>query len=333
MAPAHRQPHLPPRFAVATLSVLIAGACGGTPPPQLTEFPPPRAATATDRLLPLLPPGVEVLIELDLARARQNPVLEPLTAALTARSATASTARSGRPGADENPGLDELATAPLETANAVVVASYRVGSAEAQSLTLVAGGEISTQPRSLGAVSISKGIIALGPSALISEVQRRSRMLEGLALSPALLGVRARAMPEGAAGALLRVTAELSFEARIALARQTNLDPPPARLAVWMDAIDDAAAIVLTDCDEIRDPRGPERLHAAVRGAIAALAADPRVAGLGLVPSLRAAQIERRGSRIKVAVVVGPQRLQRAVQRALAWAGAPVVSALPSEPR
>lgn len=312
---------------------LASLGCGGAARGKAVEVP-IRTATAAEALLPLLPEGAQVVIELDLDRARGNAVLGPLVRALLDQQAAPGQA-AARP--DGGSPLGALQATPLAAAHAVVVASYRVGSADAASLTLVkSGGDLAGQARELGAVAIGQDVLALGPAELIEGARVRAEaqgQAPAASAAPAalaeLLALRARPMPAAATGALLRVTAELSFEARLSLARQTSLDPPPARLALWVDAVDDAALILLADSAEAGEAAEPAargvaaaRLGAALRGAIGELARDPRVVALGLGPSLRAAQLERAGSWVKVAVIVGPQRLQRAVQRAAMWVAA-----------
>jgi hypothetical protein len=318
---------------IALLAAGAAMACSG-PDKKGAAGPavPERAATAGDALLALVPTGAQVVIELDLDRARGNAVLGPLARALIEQTGAAN--------ASSLPALGELSATPLATAHAVVVASYHVGTAEAASLTLVRGdGDAAKQAAALGAVAIGEDVIALGPAELVEQAQ----LLVALPApsQTTLLALRARPMPSAATGAILRVTAELSFDARLSLARQTSLDAPPARLALWADAVDDAAIVLLADSTDdeaaaaktakarkARQDKAAERLTAALRGALGELAREPRVAALGLGPSLRGAEIERAGAWIKVAIVVGPQRLARAVQRASVWTAAR--SALPT---
>lgn len=349
-------------MAVATMAVATM-SCGGSAKGAGAAGPvvPERAATAGDALLALVPAGAQVVIELDLDRARGNAVIGPLARALLAQisgQAAGQTAGAAA-GAPARSPLDELAATPLATAHAVVVASYHVGSAEAASLTLVRGeGDAAKQAAAFGAVAIGDDVLALGPPDLVGQAELLgalpaasiSRSISGStststgtsAAHAELLALRARPMPSAATGAILRVTAELSFDARLSLARQTRLDAPPARLALWADAVDDAAIVLLADSrDEeaeaagsakarkARQDQAAERLSAALRGALGELARDPRVAALGLGPVLRGAELERAGSWIKVAIVVGPQRLQRAVQRASLWTAARPADPIP----
>ncbi|HVK83920.1 MAG TPA: hypothetical protein VM513_07425, partial [Kofleriaceae bacterium] len=62
------------------VALLVLVACGGssTKPPVTTQAQRPQIATAADRILPLLPEGAQVVIEIDLARLRANAVVGPL---------------------------------------------------------------------------------------------------------------------------------------------------------------------------------------------------------------------------------------------------------------
>lgn len=340
----------------------LVGGCGGGSKSGLGQPLPPlpeRAATAGDSLLAMLPAGAEVVIEIDLERARGNPVIGGLVGKLLEREAG-----EEQGGAEADP-LASLGAAPLAHARAVVVASYHVGSAEAGSLTLLrCDGPAAPRAAALRATAIGDDVLALGPPELVEQAQ-----LVAAAAIPAsssqlhsLLALRAKPMPEGATGAVLRVTAELSFEARVSLARQTSLEAPPARLALWADVADDAALVVMADSrDEeqaarpassqasqasqasrsSKAPKGKrgepspqqkaaERLAAALTGALGELARDPRVTALGLGQPLRNAKLSRAGSWIQLVVVVGPERLGRAVERAAAWLALPSAATSPS---
>lgn len=276
-----------------------------------------RAATAGDPLLARLPPGAEIVVEIDLARGREHPLLGESVRALLAAAA-------GAPWPVPSELTGQGAVDPLARAGALVMASYRVGTAEAESLTLLswpptAGSSAQQAAAALGATALDAGALALGPPALIARVAAQP------AASPPAdwRRLRARAMPAGATGALVRVTAALSFEAQVALARQTGLDPPPARLSLWADAIDDAALVLWADSAELADPRAGARLAAALRGAVAELAAERRVAALGLAAPLREAALTQDHGRVRLVAIVPPARLRRVAARAKGWLSAP----------
>ncbi|HTR52296.1 MAG TPA: hypothetical protein VMJ10_16395, partial [Kofleriaceae bacterium] len=60
-------------------------ACGGGAKPAAPVAAPAKPATAFDRILPLLPDGAQVVVELDLARLRANAVVGPVVTRALAR--------------------------------------------------------------------------------------------------------------------------------------------------------------------------------------------------------------------------------------------------------
>jgi hypothetical protein len=299
-------PCWPLRCALAALPVV---ACGGERPVPVA---PAESApvTASERILAMLPQGAQVVIEVDLARLRANPVVGAVvTRALAERTAALP---AGVP------------ASPLAGADQVVLAAYGVGTAQAATLTVLAA------PRELADTTrIADGFYAVGPADWVEQVQQRVALASTgeatLALTaPAeLLELRRRAMPEQAPGAALRVTARLPFDARVALARQTGLDAAPARLSAWADVADDLAVVIDCDAEDPGDRRAgarrgdaPKRLEAALRGVLAAVAEQPAVRALGLPPSLTGARLVVRGSWVRTIIAIGPARLRRVAERA-----------------
>lgn len=324
----------------ALVAACFVAGCGGTSRSQggLSPELPSRAATAGDELLQLLPAGAQVVVELDVERARQSEAVGPLVQTLLEQDQLAAAAGS----LSSITGADKLGAAPLADVRALVIASYAVGTSEAYTLTLVrSAGDPTALANQLGAIVLEagpeRGLAALGPPDVTAELAERQRAraaasaaaatsatfsapkLSDFALPRSFFELRARPMPEAATGAVLRVTAELPFDARLALSRLTNLDPPPARLALWADVADDAALLVWADSAEPDDPKATARLAAALRGVVIELANDSRVAALGLSASLRALELETAGSWTRLTVIIGPQRLARAVRRAELW--------------
>ena len=297
---------------VAHLALLVGlAACGGKP--VTTATPPPPPATVAERMLAMLPQGAQVVIEIDLARLRANPVVGAVvTRALAARTA------------DLPAGVP---ASPRASAEHVVLAAYGVGTAQAATLTLLAA------PGALdGTTRIADGFYAVGPPDWVEQAQQRVALATtgeakfAIRAAPELLELRQRAMPANAPGSSLRVTARLSFDARIALARQTGLDAAPAQLSAWGDVVDDLALIV--DCDAADpgnrspDPKraadAPRRLEASLRGALSALADEPVLRLLGLPSSLVNAKLVARGSWVRTIIAIGPTHLHRVVERAVA---------------
>jgi hypothetical protein len=140
--------------------------------------------------------------------------------------------------------------------------------------------------------------------------------------APELLALRDHAMPPNAPGAALRITARLSFDARVALARQTGLDLAPAQLSIWADVVDDLAIIVDADAADPGDAKTKHptrRLEAGMRGVLAGLAEEPAIRALGIPSSLERAKLVARGTWVRTIVAIGPAHLQRVVARANAY--------------
>jgi hypothetical protein len=332
------------RAAVLVLAAVVA--CGGGAPAPVPPAEP--SLTGTERLLAMLPQGAQIVVEVDLARLRANPVIgavvtralaEPARPAPDASPAAAwlrAVLRGGPPG---EPSADPTrAESPLAAADQVVLAAYGVGTAQAATLTLLAA------PREVaGATRLAGGAYAVGPPEWIEQAQQRVALATtgqaGFAIRPApeLLELRARAMPAEAPGASLRVTARLSFDARIALVRQTGIDTPPAQLSAWGDVADDLALVV--DCDAADPGSTPagrpsgaspggqraapaRRLAGALRAMLATVAEQPTIRSLGLPPSLTGARLIARGTWVRAIIAVGPEHLRRVAERAAGLLGA-----------
>lgn len=317
-----------PLRALAAFGVAWVLGCGGrAAPPSVPDVPP---ATLGERMLAMLPHGAQVVVEIDLARLRGNPVVgEIITRALAEQTGELP---AGVP------------ASPLPHTEYLVLAAYGVGTAQAAMITLLAS------PVALEATTpITGGVYAVGPDDWIEQLQQRvalaavpgvagspSSAVSTLRTEPELLALRRRAMPERAPGAVLRVTARLPFDARVALARQTGIEAAPAQLSAWGDVADDFALII--DCDAA-DPgaapaksarsgegraRGDDaarRLEATLRGALSAIAEQPEIRALGLPASLAGTKFHARGSWVRMIVAIGPSRLGRVVARAAALLG------------
>ena len=277
---------------------------GGTTLPPDAPRPP---ATACERILPLLPQGAQLVVELDLARLRANPVLGPV--------ATRALARLG--GDAPMPGLPfVVAGSPLGHADAVVVAAYGLGTAQSATITVLA-----TRAEVPGGVRIAPDLVALGPEDWVAQVEARAAIAQQspLVAPEPLLRLRDHAMPRGATGAVLRITARLSFDARIALARQTGLDAPPAELSLWGDVADDLAIVVDADAADPGDRNTKQaalRLAHALRGELGLIAAEPTVRALGVPTSLEDARLIAQGSWVRAIIAIGPRHLARVAERA-----------------
>ncbi len=295
--------------------VVIAG-CGSTSEkPVITAPERTQPQTAADRILPLFPEGAQVIVELDLARMRTNPVIGALvTSALTGE------------------GLPVLPTSvpmsPLAKADAVVLASYGIGTSQAVMVTVIESPE--DLARTAGATRLGENLYALGPTDWIAQLEARAALAgigdaasgPPIVASPELLALRDRAMPPNAPGAALRITARLSFDARVALARQTGLDSAPSQVSIWADVVDDFAMVVDADAADPGDKKTKnptKRLEAGMRGVLAGLADEPAIQALGIPSSLERARLVARGTWVRTIVAIGPAHLQRVVARANAY--------------
>lgn len=300
-------------LAIGVAVAAAALSCGGDRPPVTAPVAPAPPATLAERMLAMLPPGAQVVIEVDLARLRGNPVVGDV---VTRVVADAEALPAGVP------------SSPLAEVDQVVLAAYGVGTAQAATLTVLAA----PHPPA-GATAIGDGVYAVGPPEWVDQIQQRVALAgtgesKFAITAPAeLLALRRHAMPEHAPGASLRVTARLPFDARIALARQTGLDAAPAQLSAWADVADDLALIV--DCDASdpgdagakakagsKEGDAPRRLEATLRGALAAVADQPWARALGLPAALGSARFTTHGSWVRLIVAIGPARLRRVVERA-----------------
>jgi len=265
-------------------------------------------------MLALLPDGAQIVVELDLARLRANGVVGALATAALAHL-----------GADSRlPGLPiEVAGSPLAGADAVVLAAYGVGTAQAATVTLLA-----TKADVPGGVRLAPDLVAVGPAEWTGQLAARATLAAAhpLAISDEFRKLRAHAEPPGATGAILRVTARLSFDARIALARLTGLDAAPAQFSLWADIADDAAVVVDADAVDPGDQAAKDaakRLAGTIRGMLATLADQPPVRALGVAASLADARLVAHGTWVRAIVAVGPRHLARVVERARAMLAAP----------
>jgi hypothetical protein len=301
------------RLATRVLAAAACAACGHAAPPASPAHV-AAPATVAERMLAMLPQGAQVVIEIDLARLRANPTIgDVVTRALSERTA------------DLPAGVP---ASPLAVADQVVLAAYGVGTAQAATLTVLAA------PRELAdTTKLADGFYALGPPEWVDQIEQRVALATtgdakfAIAAPADLLELRQRAMPANAPGAALRVTARLSFDARVSLARQTGVDAAPAQLSAWGDVADDLALVI--DCDAAdpgsdsknharRTSDAPKRLEATLRGALSAVSEQPMIRALGLPSSFAGARLVARGTWVRTIIAIGPAHLRRVVERAAA---------------
>jgi len=280
-------------------ATILISACGGKS--NQVKQAAPRPDTVAERMLAMLPQGAQIVVEIDLARLRANPVV----GALVTRTLDG--------------GANLPTDAPLATADHFVLAAYGVGTAQAATVTLLA-----SKTPIPGTIKVGEGVFALGPEAWVGPIETRAALAEaGAATAPVapaeLITLRDRAMPAGAPGASLRITALLPFDARVALARQTGLESAPAQLSVWADVVDDFAIVIDADSVDPGDKaakQATQRLVATIRAALGSLAAEATVRALGLPSSLASARLVAKGTWVRTIIAIGPAHLKRVVERA-----------------
>lgn len=305
---------------VLVVAALVLCACGGTKPPAHGTADVPVFATTADRILPLLPDGAQVIVEVDLARLRGNPVIGALVTQVLTTDVTA-------------PLPTPMPVLSLAHASTLVMASYGVGTSSAATVIVLATEPGAQIPNS---VAIADNLVALGPAEWTAQIEARAAIagVSGANLTPTLAApkdlrdLRDHAMPGKAPGASLRVTARLAFDARVALGRATGLEAPPAQLSLWGDVVDDLVIVVDLDSADPGDKKSStKRMEAAVRALLAAIANEPSVRALGLSPSLESAELKAHGTWLRAIIAVGPKRLGRSVDRAKAFLAAPTPAA------
>jgi hypothetical protein len=301
-------------FAVALVFAIVAcGPRGGKRGPGGGR--PVRSPTTTaERIIALLPDGVQVLVEIDLARLKANPTVGPVT-----RQALAAMGEDTKV-----PGMPiEVQGSPLANAEVLVLAAYGVGTAQAASVVILA-----TKDDVPGGVRLGADFVALGPEEWTSQIATRAGIAEHAPIAPSLslMPLRDHAMPAKAPGAVFRLTAQLPFDARVALARQTGLETAPAQISIWADVVDDLAIIVDTDAADPGDKQAKDaaaRLSRALDIVYAAASNEPALRMLGLTSALRDPRMITEKTWVRTIITVGPRQLQRAVERARAWLAAP----------
>lgn len=281
------------------LALGCAAACGGTQSPASAPEPevPARAATGAEALLAVLPAGAQMIVELDLARVRANPTAAPLIEALGAAPAVVR----------EEAAMLALGQVMLQRADAVVLASYRVGGDDAVTLIAV------RPPDALDGTTEIDGVGLLGPEEWIARA-RTSAVAGGdtMASDTRLLAVRASAMPAKATAAVVRISGVLDFDARVAMAARFELDVVPASISVWADMIDDIAVVALLGGE--REGEGASFARALARSRDR-LAREPTLALLGLGGVLAGAEIETSERIARAVLLMSPRRFRLTVTR------------------
>jgi hypothetical protein len=302
------------RLRHLALILLVIAACGGRAGRggAASTAKVLRPATVADRMIAFLPDGVQLLVELDFARLRANQAVgEVATRALAELGEDARV-----------PGLPmAVQGSPLANADLIVMAAYGVGTSSAATVTLLA-----TKQDVANATRLADGIVALGPPEWVAQLEARAAIAAQTPLMPSaeLMTLRDHAMPAKAPGAVLRVTARLPFDARVALARQTGLPTAPAQLSIWGDIVDDLAVIIDADAMDPGDKKAKDaakRLGQAIDVLLASMGEEPALRALGLTGALRDVRMITERTWVRTIITVGPRQLTRAVERARAMLG------------
>jgi hypothetical protein len=312
------------------LVVVVAGACacggGGRGAAGRATGPKAQVASRTaDWMLALLPEGVQLVVELDLARLRANPVVgEVATQALAELGAES-----------KLPGLPiSVQGSPLAAADFLVLGAYGVGTAQAATVILLA-----TKADVTGSRRVAADIAVLGEPDWADQVANRAAIATLTPDAPVPIGepmtivaseelarLLEHAMPDKAPGAIIRVSARLPFDARVAFAQLMGVDAAPAQLSIWADVIDDFAVIIDADAADPgdKDVKGArKRMATALTRMLASLARDPGIRAVGISNNLADAKLVEQGTWVRAIVQVGPRQLARAVQRVRALLAAP----------
>lgn len=321
--------------------VVMAAACGHRAKPAAPVVP-AKPQTLAERTLAVLPEGAQIVIELDLARLRANQVVGDVATKVFADVSIDAKLRLPGTGAPAT-GSSSTAGSPLAHADLVVLASYGVGTQQATTLTLLA-----TKDDVAGGTRLTPELVALGPDEWIRQLEARAGIAARcppdavaagscgpLHPSDELMRLRDHAMPDEAPGATLRVTAMLSFDARVAMARQVGVELAPARLSVWADVVDDFAMVIDADAADPGDKTkkdAVERMRAGIRALMDEAANEPALRVLGISSALTDARFVEQKTWVRAIVAIGPRQLARVIERAKALLPANTPSPPPPSP-
>jgi len=303
------------------LVVALVAGCGGRA--RTTKTTTPQTAVAermTDWMVAMLPAGAQIIVEVDLARLRTNEVVGAVAKQMLDEL-----------GAEQKlPGLPMMVQgSPLGSADAMVFGSYGVGTPEAATVILLA-----TNEEIVGSMRIAANLVVIAVPEWREQVAARATIAKltpevavtlggrlPITLAEDLTRLREHAMPGKAPGALLRVTAQLSFDARITLARQVGLEVAPAQLSLWADVVDDFALVLDADAADPgqKDSKAARaQVARSLKRFLNTIAADPAVRAVGFSSAIAGARFIEQGTWVRAIIEVGPRQLARAVERARA---------------
>ncbi len=281
-------------LCLALLAFPAMGACGGSSSPPALALP-ERAQTSGDALFSSAPMGADLLLEVDVARLRNNEVVGSILRAL-----------SGAGGQGQIAEGDLLAQA-----DSLLVCVYGVGDAAKQLILL----QVANGHRLSGAAAIGEGRYAVGDPELVARAVavgagQGASMLDDVEM----LRLRADVMPEAAKSAAVRAVARLDFDARVAVASRVGMSEVPISLALWGDVVDDLAIVAQVTGES---ETSYDRLRNALLSLRARVAKRPLIRYLGLAPALASVRVIRSGKSVQVVFVLSPKRLALVAKRLL----------------
>lgn len=249
--------------------------------------------SADERVVALLPAGAQLVIEFDMKRLRAHPLLGDLwgTVAEVLKTVGASKALAA-------PGLGTQFD-PVLDADLLVVGAYDIGSPAARTVTLSRGAVAPP-----GGILVADGIYAVGPDGMVGEMIARAGTPG--ALPAAFRVLRQAPMPAGATGAIVRATGRWPKTSATDLQGFLGTSVVPTDVALWFDAVDDAALVVHAHID---DELARSTFVSSLQGAAATLATSPWARALMLSKALAAVKVGQRDEAVVMVILVGPKRL------------------------
>ncbi len=249
-----------------------------------------RAQTLGDSLAAAAPPGADLLLEIDLARLRENSVVGKLLE------------KSSNPSM-----LGQVDV--LQHADALLILVYGIGDTPRQLVVLR-----SSEADLPGATRLRPGLFAVGDSRLLAQAEALQKGDPSMAEDRQLQRLRAQVMPEKARHASVRLAVRLNFDARVEVAAKAKVSEVPVSMALWGDVEDDLAIVMELQTDK---DRGTERMAQAISALAKRLSAHPYIRYLGLSKPIQNARVTRTATSVRVVLVIAPKRLTFLVHRLL----------------
>jgi len=230
----------PKSFSLLVAALPLAAACGGSdssrplPPLNRAERAARTYHSAGDELLVFAPKGAQLVVEVDLRRLRENTVIGGLVRAASAV-----------------PGVGAPTFDAVRDADAFVLCAYELGTATAQTLTIVRSDELAKVAKR---GRLADGVVAVGNEKMLERASETRKELS-MASDLAFLETRDRAVPDKAPGAALRVTAQFDFDARVSMSRLLDLSSVPTWVSIWGDVVDDLAIVAQLGAENSKEAR------------------------------------------------------------------------------